>query len=188
MNRTIAFTVLLFLAMKSQSAVAGGLLPDRVNKVRIEGRFAVREPKFLFVFSSEPWTDEKKVPIGQVSDATRAGLRSSRDFVLVRVHGKPVSDKGVVEYFFGPKEDGQQPWNDGREMKWEEWSNLSPDIWDHIAILHDGPVAAKGPTALLINVEVLKGGKSLFDSTTRQTYPNKRRMDSSIRPFELAEK
>ncbi len=188
MTRTIFLAVLMFLATSPRLVVAGGLLPDRVNKIRIEGRFAEREPKFLFVFSAKPWADDKGVLVGQMTEKSLAEIPASKDLALVRVHGKPVSDKGVVEYFFGPKEDGQQPWNDGREMKWEEWSNLSADIWDHVAILHAGPAAAKGPTAVLLNVEVLKGGKSLFDSTERQTYPHKRRIDPSFRPFELAEK
>lgn len=188
MTRTILIAILTLLTAGQRPAVAGGLLPDRVNKIRIEGRFADREPKFLVVFSAKPWADEKEVLLRQISDMERSGLKSGKDFVLVRLHGKPISDKGVVEYFFGPKEDGQQPWNDGREMKWEEWSNYSADIWDHLAILHDGPVAAKGPTAILINVEVMKGGKYLFNSAVRQTYPHKRRMDPSFRPFELAAK
>jgi hypothetical protein len=188
MTRTIFFAVLMVISMIPRLAMAGGLLPDRVNKIRIEGRFAVREPRFLFVFSAKPWADDKGVIVGQIAEKSLAELQVSKDFILIRVHGKPVSNKGIVEYFFGPKEDGQQPWNDGREMKWEEWSSLSADIWDHIAILHEGPVATKGPTSVLLNVEVTKGGKSLFDSTIRQTYPNKRRMDLSFRPTELATK
>jgi hypothetical protein len=187
MTRAACILVVMLLWMCPRLSVAGGLLPDRVNKIRIEGRFAAREPKFLLVFSAKPWNDNGLL-VGQVSNMSLAALKTDDNFVVVKLHGKPVSDKGVVEYYFGPKEDGQQPWNDGREMKWESWSDYSADIWDHIAIVYDGPAAAKGPTCQLLNVQVLKGGKSLFDSAVRQTYPNKRRMDPSFRPFELAAK
>jgi hypothetical protein len=188
MARLLPVVVCMLVGLTTQVVFAGGLLADRENKIRIEGRFSVREPKFVLVFSAAPWTDSSGMPMRQITEKELADLRTRNDFAVVKLAGKPISDKGVVEYHFGSGDDVRQPWNDGREMKWESWSDLSADIWDHIALVYTGPTASKGPTCVLLNAQVIKGGKLLFDSAARQSYPNKRRLDASFRPFEMAQK
>jgi hypothetical protein len=167
-------------------STAGGILPDRVNKIIIQGRFAEQAPAFLLIFSAQPLRDARGQLIASMSQAELAQLKNHGEQLAIQVYGKQASRPGQFEYAFGTAADAAMPWNDGRGFRWQDWEKHSPDIWDHLCVL-SLPKPGGAPTlAVIENVALFKGGKALYDSRTRQSYPNKRPFDASFKPFDAA--
>jgi hypothetical protein len=123
-----------------------------------------------------------------VTSLTETELKSFSnrdDQVLVKVYGKRQVKPGVFEFHFGSGKDQQQPWNDGREFAWENWAKLSPDIWDNLSIVAPVP---RNASAAISDVAIIKGGKVLYDSRKRESYPNRQRVAASFARFNAAPK
>jgi hypothetical protein len=171
----------LVLLCSATQSFAGGLLPDRDNKVLIEGQFSNPEQEFLLVFSAKPLRDGRGRTLSSISERELKAPVSSRDQVIVKVSGKRQSKSGQFEFFFGPSEDKDRPWNDGREFAWEKWSDAASDVWDNLGIV--APVTGKNDVAVITNVAIVRGDKVLYDSRKRESYPNKSRVQASFPKF-----
>lgn len=191
MSRSRAGLILMVMGFHSLMATqsfAGGLLPDRGNKVLIEGQFSDPQQEFLLIFSSKPLCGERNRPVTSLSENELQSFVSGHDQLLIRVYGKNMSKPGQFEFFFGPREDKDQPWNNGREFAWEKWGQVSPDIWDNLCIVAPLPPARRNALAAITNVAIVKGDKLLYDSRKRESYPNKRRIAVGFPKFKLLPK
>ena len=181
--------VALATFMLGGPAMAGGLLPDRNNQILIEGHFAVQNPAFLLIFSAKPLTDERGRPVQSMTASQAAGFVNSEDQLAIRIYGKPLSRQGRFDVFFGTEADADMPWNDGRDFDWKDWEKYSPDIWDNLCVVPVPPPGTSGNTrafAVINDVTIRRGGKVLFDSRARESYPNKRPVRASLKPFTAA--
>jgi len=183
----LAFRLILGIGFGSP-AVAGGILPDTVNQVIIEGRFAEATPAFLVVFSSQPLRDESGRLRSAVSADAIAKVGRASEYVGIRLYGKPATQPGRFDYFFGTQNDGDQPWNDGTDFAWQDWQTLAADVWDNVSIVALPPNARsnRGPSGVITDVTIRRGGKLLYDSRAKQSYPNKRPIDASLKPFSIS--
>jgi hypothetical protein len=178
--------VILVMGLGVIGAIApargAGLLADKENKVVIAGTFAQQEPALMLIFSAQPPVDAKGQLVTSMSEAEIRGLKKTNEQVAMRVQRK-VAAGGELEFAFGTADDGSMPWNDGREFDWKDWEKYSPDIWDNLSVL-----AAPGERGqMLVNdVTIHRGGKVLFDSRARASYPNKRPVDAALKALDLA--
>ena len=172
------------IALLSPSAgQAGGLIPDRINQIIIEGKFDRPEPQFLIVFSAEPLKTAAGKPMNRATAAELSALKTTPEQVVLRLHGKSVSRSGRLDYFFGTLHDADRPWNNGEEFRWQNWERHSPDVWDHVAIaLAPG---TEGRVSAISSVTIRRGGKLLYDSRASKSYPNERPIRVALRPFAL---
>jgi hypothetical protein len=173
----------LALSIAASELYGGGLIPDRVNKVMIEGRFSNPEQGFLLLFSAQPPENEQGRPLRRLTEKQIKSFASGRDEVLIKVYGKRQTKPGRFEFHFGPGVDATQPWNDGRDFAWAKWAELSPDIWDNVCIVAPVPPGNRTGSATISNVEIVKGGKLLYDSRKRESYPNEQRVLNGFPPF-----
>jgi hypothetical protein len=120
MRRALILIETAFAFVMVQACVAGGILPDRVNKVSIHGRFTDPAPEFLLIFSAQPLRDGKGQLIGSLTEAELAKVQESKENVCIRVSGKQPSRAGQLDYSFGTGEDGNQPWNNGQSFQWQD--------------------------------------------------------------------
>ncbi len=162
---------------------AGGILPDRINQIIIDGRFDQPQPQFLVVFSAEPLLNPAGKPMTSATAAELSALATARDRVVITLHGKPVSKSGRLDYFFGTLHDAERPWNNGDEFRWQDWEQHSTDVWDHVAIA--AVPGTEGRVAVIESVAIRKGGKFLYDSRATKSYPNERPIKVALRPFAL---
>lgn len=168
---------------------AGGLIPDRINQVLIEGRFSDPAPAFLLIFSAEPLADARGRPVKDMTLDELRSFENGSDRVAIKVYGKPQTRPGRVDVFFGTAQDADRPWNDGRDFDWQDWEKHSPDVWDNLCVVPSPPAGGgRGSYAVVTDVTVRRGGKKLYDSRARETYPNKRPMNVSFKPFSAAPK
>jgi hypothetical protein len=167
---------------------AGGLLPDQINQIIIQGRFTEATPGFLAVFSAQPLQDGPgKLRTGVTAEAI-AKVTKAQSYVGVRLYGKPASEPGRFDYFFGTAHDADRPWNNGQDFRWQDWETVSPDVWDNVSIVALPPDGGsrRAPAGIITDVTIRRGGKMLYDSRTKQSYPNKRPIDPSFKPFSIA--
>jgi hypothetical protein len=177
--------LILLVVLSGPAARAGGLLADRENKVVIQGRFTQPEPEFLLIFSAKPLTDARGGLLSSLPEAQIESLRRGDQQVHIKVGGKRAVRPGQFEYSFGTAADGAMPWNDGKEFDWKDWEKHSPDLWDNLCVLTaPGSVAGSGQ-ALISDIAIHRGGKVLFDSRAKASYPNKHRIDCSLTPLDL---
>jgi hypothetical protein len=181
----ILLVILVGLSLAS-SAIAGGILPNVVNQITIEGSFAAPVPTFLVVFSSKPLLDDSGMLLTSVTAESIPKIGRSREYVAIRLFGKPASTPGRFDYFFGTLHDADRPWNNGEDFHWQDWDKVSPDVWDNVAIvvLPTGWLSSRRPTGIT-DVTIRRGGKLLYDSRAKESYPNRKRIDSSIKPFNV---
>lgn len=164
-------------------AVAGGILPDRINQIIIQGRFDQAQPEFIAVFSAEPLADSRGNLLNSLGARELSALKTTDDRVVLRLYGKTVSRGSRLDYFFGTEHDADQPWNNGDDFRWQDWERHSPDVWDHVAIaLAPG---SNPRTATVSSVTIRRGGKILYDSRATASYPNKHPIRVSLRPVVL---
>jgi hypothetical protein len=161
----------------------GGLLPDRVNQLLIQGRFDQPEPEFLVIFSAEPLTNSTGRPVTSLPARELSRLATTDDRVVLKLYGKPLSKGTRLDYFFGTLHDADRPWNNGDDFRWQDWEQHSPDVWDHVAIAL--PPGTSARTATISSVTIRRGGKMLFDSRAAESYPHHRPIDVSLRPTVL---
>jgi hypothetical protein len=164
-------------------ATAGGILPDRINQLLIQGRFDQSQPELLVIFSAEPLANSAGRPVTSLSSRELSQLETTRDRVVLRLYGKPLSKGTRLDYFFGTLHDADQPWNNGDDFRWQDWEQHSPDIWDHIAIAL--PPGSSAQMATITSVTIRRGGKMLLDSRATESYPNDRPIQVSLRPTVL---
>jgi hypothetical protein len=164
-------------------ALAGGLLANRANKILIEGQFSNAQQEFLLIFSAKPLCDERGRLIDRLSETEVSSFRNNSDQMLVRVFGKQAAKPGLFEFSFGPGEDQDRQWNNGRELSWQRWANVSPDLWDNLCILTPAVPRGRSVFATITNVAVIKGDKLLFDSRKRESFPNKQRVNAGFPRF-----
>jgi hypothetical protein len=182
-------TSVALLFSSATAAPAAGLLPDKINQVLIEGRFPDPAPAFLLIFSAEPLKDDRGRLVTSMTFEELRSFESRPDRVAIKIYGKPQSKPGRVDIFFGTAVDADQPWNDGRDFKWQDWEKYSPDVWDNLCIVPSPPADGRPAGFSVINdVTVRRGGKRLYDSRARESYPNKRRVDATFKPFSAAPK
>lgn len=165
-------------------AFAGGILPDRVNKVTIIGRFNEQAPAFLLVFSAQPLSDGQGNLLTSITEAELAKVRENKEHVCLEVLGKQPSRTGQLDYSFGTGEDADRLWNDGKGFQWKDWEKSSPDVWDNLCILSPSKAGSRN-RCVITDVVIVKSGKTLFDSKARASYPNKKPMDASMQPLDL---
>jgi hypothetical protein len=177
-----AWAISLVVFFVGSSLPAGGILPDRVNQIIIQGRFD-RQPAFVVVFSAEPLATESGRTLHSLSARELGNLATTPDRVVLRLYGKPASKSGRLDYFFGTAHDKDQPWNDGTDFRWQDWERHSADVWDHIAILL--APGYTGRVAVIDSVTVRRGGKFLFESRAKKSYPNGRPIRVGLAPFSL---
>ena len=178
----------LVLAAISAAARADELQPDRENKIVIQGRFTQQEPALLLIFSARPIQDRRGQPLASMSESQVASLKGREDQLVIKVHGKRPSSAGQIEYSFGTAADADMPWNDGREFNWRDWEKHSADLWDNVCVLAapaSGAPPQGGVQAVVRGLAIYRGGKLLYDSNTKASFPNKRRIDASLAPFDL---
>lgn len=178
----------LLVLILATPALGGGLLPDRANKVLIEGQFSNPQQGFVLVFSAKPLSDERNRPLTSLPEEELKSFVNSRDQVLIKVYGKPQTKPGEFEFCFGPGDDKDRPWNNGREFAWENWAELSPDIWDNLCVVAPLTRGAKNGFAAITNVAIIKGDKLLYDSRKQESYPNKLRVAARFARFNAAPK
>src|SRR5687768_7541042 len=97
MNRSRACLILIGLAFRWFTAMpsfAGGLIPDRANKVLIEGQFSDPQQEFLLIFSAKPLCGERDRPVTSLSERELQSFESGHDQLLIRVYGKNMSKPG----------------------------------------------------------------------------------------------
>jgi hypothetical protein len=136
------------------------------------------------VFSANRVTDDRGRLLTAVPAASLANVKNGRDHVAIRLYGKQATRPGRFDYFFGTLHDAERPWNNGDDFRWEDWEMCSPDIWDNVSILALPVEGRSRATAgLITNVTIRKGGKILFDSRARESYPNKRPINVTLKPF-----
>lgn len=177
-------SVILVLAVHVAAvASAGGILPDRINQLIVGGRFDEAQPQFLVVFSARPLTDSAGKPMTTATAEELGRLKTDRDRVVLKLFGKPVSKSGRLDYFFGTQADADQPWNDGRQFRWQEWENHSADAWDHLSIA--AVPGTEGRVAEISDVTLRRGGKLLYDSRATKSYPNERPIRVGLPAFSL---
>lgn len=182
--RFVSVLTALAASIPLGSVLAGGIIPDRNNQLIIEGRFDQPSPQFLVVFSAKRLTDSKGKPLTSATSEELHALATDSDRVVLKLHGKPTSKAGRVDYFFGTQADADEPWNDGREFRWQDWEKHSADVWDQLAIAV--VPGTEGRVTAITNVTLRRGGKLLFDSRATKSYPNERPVEVSLRPFQLA--
>jgi hypothetical protein len=182
---TYLWTVALAV-MTGSPAMAGGLQGDRENKVVIVGRFAQQEPSFILIFSAKPLLDGQGQPVVSFSTAQVGSLTRGTEQVHIRVGGKKAARPGQFEYSFGSADEGGMPWNDGREFDWKQWEKHSPDIWDNLCILAAPGNNGGSAQAMVSDVAVYRGGKVLYDSRAKASFPNKHRIDCSLTSVDLS--
>jgi hypothetical protein len=161
---------------------AAGLLPDRQNRVVIHGQFTGGPPAFLLVFSAQPLRNPDGSLTTRIPASALAAWKPGRERLALRVYGKQPSRAGQVEYAFGSTADAAMPWNNGPDFRWADWQSYSPDLWDHLSILAH---PAEGGRSVVTGVSISKGGKVLYDSRARQSFPNRKPMDASWPPVDL---
>ena len=181
MSRFLAGLTLVFLW--AAPAFAGGIIPDRVNQLIIEGRFDQAQPQLLVIFSAQKLVDAAGKPLtGATAEELRA-LKSGTDRVVLKLHGKTVNKSGRLDYFFGTEGDADKPWNKGPEFRWQDWEQHSADVWDHVAIAV--MPGSEGRLAAVASVTIRRGGKLLYDSRATKSYPNERPIRVALAPFQL---
>jgi hypothetical protein len=174
--------VLILLPALVPPLRAGGIIPDRINQIIIQGKFEQPQPQFIVVFSAQPLQNDTGRLLTTASAAELQTLQSTPDRVVLRLYGKPQKN-GRLDYFFGTLHDADQPWNNGRDFRWEDWEQHSADAWDHIAI-----ALAPGTSpriASVTGVTIRRGGKMLYDSRATKSYPNERRIEVALKPMLL---
>lgn len=175
-----------FLLSCGLGARAGGILPDRDNRILIRGQFSDPSPSLLLLFSAAPLRGADGRPVTRFSAAQLSQLKTGNEVLALRVYGKPATRPGQFEYSFGSGNDGRMPWNAGPDFRWADWERLSPDIWDNVCIV---PLPASGSTVpssvVITDLALFKGGKVLYDSRPRRSYPNGRPIDVSLPPTSL---
>jgi hypothetical protein len=183
MQRLWINLLILVAALGGSAARAGGLLADRENKVVIEGRFSEAEPEFVLIFSARPLMDGRGQLVSSMSEAQAESLRRGDEQVHIKVGGKSAVRAGQFEYSFGTGEDSARAWNDGKEFDWREWEKHSPDVWDNLCVL--AARASAGGGQVINDVAIHRGGKVLYDSRAKASYPNKQRIDCSLTSVDL---
>lgn len=176
---------MLFSILSSISLVkAGALLPDYKTHVGIEGVFSEPQPAFLLIFSASPLLDAQRHPVANIAPSAALKFPARRDYVGVKVSGK-AAVAGRFDYYFGPGEDVDQPWNNGSEFKWQSWDSLPPDIWDNVSIVCL-PTATGKVEGMIQSVQIRRNGQLLFDSKAAKSYPNKKPLAVAFPPFSVA--
>lgn len=164
-------------------ALAGGILPDRINQIILQGRFDQAQPEFIAVFTAQPLADARGNLLNSLSARELSALTTTEDRVVLRLYGKPAARGSRVDYFFGTAHDADRPWNNGDDFGWQDWEQHSPDAWDHVAIaLAPG---SNPRTATVSSVTIRRGGKILYDSRATESYPNKHPIRVGLRPLVL---
>ena len=113
------FLIIVFGMISASPALGGGILPDRINQIIIQGRFSTPSPTFLAIFSSQPLNDERGRLTTILQSEDFAAFENSKDMLGIRLYGKPVTQSGRVDYFFGTLHDAERPWNSGAEFRQE---------------------------------------------------------------------
>ena len=182
----IPFALLVGMSLASPG-FAGGMLPDAVNQIIIEGRFGEAVPGFLVVFSSKPLRDDGQALRTALTAESITKVGRSREYVGIRLFGKPASKPGRFDYFFGTRYDADRPWNNGGDFRWQDWETVSPDVWDNVAIVGLPPKgrSSREPSGVITDVAIRRGGNLLYDSRAKQSYSNKRHIDVSMKPFSV---
>jgi hypothetical protein len=177
------FLIAVVTLLIGSATRAAGILPDRQNKVAIYGQFGNSPPTFLLVFSAQPLRSAQGNLLTRVSAAELAGWKNDRERLVLRVYGKQPSRTGQVEYHFGTGTDAAAPWNSGPDFRWGDWEQYTPDIWDNLSVV---PLPAAGGPSRVTGVSIWKGGKALYDSRTRQSFPHGRPINAAFPPVDLA--
>ena len=185
--RLSAVLSLCAVSLWTAPLLAGGLIPDRYNQVLIEGKFQDAAPAFLLIFSAEPLKDDRGRPLSSLTLDEIRSFENRPDCVAIKVYGKPQSKPGRMDVFFGTAADADRPWNDGRDFDWHDWEKYSADVWDHVYVVPSptsaASAASRRPFTIINNVTIRRGGKLLYDSRARESYPNKRPINVGIQPF-----
>ena len=182
-HRHVLLITVTACAGLTSSLEAGGLIPDRINQILVQGRFDQPEQPFLVVFSKDPLANRTGRLIESATGAQLSRLDTNDDRVVLKLYGKPATRKGRYDFFFGTLHDANRPWNDGTDFHWEDWENHSPDVWDHVAIC--ALPGRQTRVATISSVTIRRGGKVLFDSSATKSYTNKRPIRVALRPFTL---
>lgn len=175
--------ILFLIAFVPLTSFGGGIIPDRINQLIIEGRFDQPQPQFIVVFSVERLKGPDGKPLTSATAEELQALKSEDDQVVLKLHGKPVNKSGRVDYFFGSGDDSDKPWNDGKEFRWQDWEKHSADVWDHVAIA--AVPGTEGRNGAILSVTIRKGGKLLYDSRATKSYPNQKPIRCIIPAFQL---
>jgi hypothetical protein len=166
-------------ALTALTPEAAGLLPSSPNKVVIHGRFSQPAPALVLVFSAEPLKDSRGAPAARLTVPDLAAMKSHRDRLALNLYSKQVSGSGQLEYAFGNTADGSAPWNAGPDFRWGDWEQYSADVWDNLSI------ASPGGPAVITDVTVTRGGKLLYDSRARKSFPNGYSINPAFPPADL---
>jgi hypothetical protein len=180
----VSMCVAAVCACLVQNANAGGILPETDNRIIIGGQFTHRAPTFVLIFSAKPLRAENGQLLTAFSEEQLARLKSQPEMLVLRVHGIHAAG-GQFEYSFGTGADANMPWNDGREFHWKDWEKYSPDIWDNLCIAAGVGAGERSASGVITDVTVHKGGKVLYSSRLKQSYPNKHRIDVSLTPVDV---
>jgi hypothetical protein len=169
----------LLLPACGSSLPAGGIIPDRINQLIIQGKFDQPQPQFIVVFSAQPLVNAAGRPLSSATAGELRALESTPERVVLRLYGKPQKN-GRLDYFFGTLHDADQPWNNGDDFRWEDWERHAADTWDHIAIAL-APGTSPG-IASVTAVTIRRGGRMLYDSRATKSYPNDRPIQVALKP------
>gem|GEM_PF-6714833 len=169
----------LLLLLSPSQGDGKGLVVDRPNQVTICMSSAVASPTFTLLFTAQPLSQLFPGRSGGLNAEQLGQLRRQKTSLVLTVGGKgPGRERACYDYFFGPGEDGDRPWNNGQDFAWQRWAEMSDELWDHIAVAREpGPAGDGGP---ITAVAVRRGGELLFDSRQRDSVPNHLPMSVSL--------
>lgn len=174
---------LLAVCHTGSPVLAGGVIPDRINQIIIEGKFSEPSPSFYAIFAAEPLKDARGRLLTSVTVAEFTAIQKRKDEVVIKLYGKQLTRTGRVDFFFGTQYDADRPWNNGDDFHWQDWEKTSPDVWDNIALL---AIPARGVRAPIItDVTIRRGGKILYNSRAKESYSNRMPIKVAIGPVNM---
>src|SRR5687767_14504076 len=93
MRTSALITTLLAVGLIPSAALrAGGILPDRINQIIIQGRFDPPQPEFVVVFSAHPLTDSNGRQVASLSARELSALETTEERVVLKLYGKAASE------------------------------------------------------------------------------------------------
>jgi hypothetical protein len=189
MKRAAVVSVLAAFLALNHLAHGSGLLPNSSHQVTICGKFSETEPAFVLIFSAKPLVGADHRPQRTIARDDLARLRASAERVAIRVYGKKATHPGQFDYCFGPGQDGDRPWNNGEDFRWQDWAQFSPDVWDCVAVCAaPGRNDAAESACVVRDVMIKRNGQLLYDSRIKKSHARGTPIAVSFKPTSLCAK
>jgi hypothetical protein len=159
--------IILFYQISSNALILDEKYDNKIH-IKIDNS-EVKNFSFYIIFSSKPLVGsngklKENISIAELQNYERNG---NEDLLVLNLRSDKTK-KGWCDIYFGGK-------NDPDKTYASKWMKYSDEIWDNVSIAYE-----KDKKFNIVDVIIIRGGRTLFDSTKKKSYPNNNPVDFSI--------